>query len=50
MDIALYTRFEGASPSGVHEGFMGRSALLARQVGRQQDSLNSLDFVATLFL
>jgi predicted membrane metal-binding protein len=47
IGIAIYTLFVGASPSVVRAALMGVS-ILARQVGRQQDDLNSLAFVAAL--
>ena len=43
-----YTLLVGAKPSIVRAAIMGELALFARQVGRQQDGLNTLTFTAAL--
>jgi competence protein ComEC len=48
IGISLYTLLVGASPSVVRAAIMGGLSLFARQVGRRQDGLNSLAFVAAL--
>jgi len=46
--IALYTLLVGADAAVVRAALMGGLALFARQVGRRQDGLNTLTFVAAL--
>ncbi|MEJ2601096.1 MAG: ComEC/Rec2 family competence protein, partial [Anaerolineales bacterium] len=46
--IGLYTIRVGAEAAVVRAALMGALALFARQVGRQQDGLNSLGLVAAL--
>jgi competence protein ComEC len=46
--IGLYTILVGAEAAVVRAALMGALALFARQVGRQQDGLNSLGLVAAL--
>jgi competence protein ComEC len=46
--IGLYTILVGAEAAVVRAALMGALALFARQVGRQQDGLNSLALVAAL--
>jgi competence protein ComEC len=46
--IGLYTLLVGAEAAVVRAALMGVLALFARQVGRQQDGLNSLGLVAAL--
>jgi competence protein ComEC len=46
--VAAYTLLVGAGPSVVRAAIMGGLSLFARQVGRRQDGLNSLGFVAAL--
>jgi competence protein ComEC len=46
--IGLYTILVGAEAAVVRAALMGTLALFARQVGRQQDGLNSLALVAAL--
>ncbi len=46
--IGLYTVLVGAEAAVVRAALMGALALFARQVGRQQDGLNSLVLVAAL--
>ncbi len=46
--IALYTVLVGATASVVRAALMGGLGLFARQLGRRQDGLNSLAFVAAL--
>ncbi|MBU2611467.1 MAG: ComEC/Rec2 family competence protein, partial [Chloroflexi bacterium] len=48
IGIALYTLLVGADAAVVRAAFMGGLALFARQVGRRQDGLNTLVFVAAL--
>jgi len=48
LGIALYTFLVGASASVIRAALMGGLALFARQVGRRQDGLNTLAFVAAL--
>lgn len=48
LAIALYTLLVGPTPSVVRAAIMGGVALLGRQLGRQQDGLNTLVFVAAL--
>ncbi len=44
--IAAYTLLAGASASAVRAALMGGLSLLAAQIGRRQDGLNSLAFTA----
>jgi competence protein ComEC len=46
--IGLYTILVGAEAAVVRAALMGALSLFARQIGRQQDGLNSLGFVAAL--
>jgi competence protein ComEC len=46
IGITAYTILVGATPSVLRAAFMGGLALLARQVGRRQNGLNSLGFTA----
>ncbi|MEJ2707003.1 MAG: ComEC/Rec2 family competence protein [Anaerolineales bacterium] len=46
--IAVYTLLVGADAAVVRAALMGGLALFARMVGRRQDGLNSLAFVAAL--
>jgi competence protein ComEC len=46
--IGLYTVLVGAGAAVVRAALMGTLALFARQIGRQQDGLNSLGLVAAL--
>src|SRR3990172_6865320 len=46
--IALYTLLVGAGAAVVRAAIMGGLVLLARQIGRRQQGLNSLGFVAAL--
>ena len=46
--IALYTLLVGAGAAVVRAAIMGGLTLLARQIGRRQQGLNSLGFVAAL--
>jgi competence protein ComEC len=46
--IGLYTVLVGAEAAVVRAALMGALSLFARQVGRQQDGLNSLGLVAAL--
>ncbi|MDP2976399.1 MAG: ComEC/Rec2 family competence protein, partial [Anaerolineales bacterium] len=48
IGIAVYTLLVGADAAVVRAAFMGGLALFARQVGRRQDGLNTLAFVAAL--
>ena len=48
VGIALYTFLVGAEAAVVRAALMGGLALFARQVGRRQDGLNTLTFVAAL--
>ena len=48
VGIALYTILVGADAAVVRAALMGGLALFARQVGRRQDGLNTLTFVAAL--
>jgi len=48
VGIALYTFLVGADAAVVRAALMGGLALFARQVGRRQDGLNTLTFVAAL--
>ncbi|MCJ7585829.1 MAG: ComEC/Rec2 family competence protein [Anaerolineales bacterium] len=48
VGIALYTILVGANAAVVRAALMGGLALFARQVGRRQDGLNTLTFVAAL--
>lgn len=48
LAIAVYTILVGASASVLRAALMGGLSLFARQVGRRQDGLNSLGFVAVL--
>ncbi|MDO9347863.1 MAG: ComEC/Rec2 family competence protein, partial [Anaerolineales bacterium] len=48
IGIAVYTLLVGADAAVVRAAFMGGLALFARQVGRRQDGLNTLVFVAAL--
>ncbi len=48
IGIAVYTLLVGADAAVVRAAFMGGLALFARQVGRRQDGLNTLTFVAAL--
>jgi len=48
IGIALYTLLVGANAAVVRAALMGGLALFARQVGRRQDGLNTLTFVAAL--
>ncbi len=48
IGIALYTFLVGADAAVVRAALMGGLALFARQVGRRQDGLNTLAFVAAL--
>ncbi len=48
IGIAVYTILVGADAAVVRAAFMGGLALFARQVGRRQDGLNTLAFVAAL--
>lgn len=48
IGIAIYTLLVGADAAVVRAAFMGGLALFARQVGRRQDGLNTLAFVAAL--
>jgi len=48
LGIAFYTLLVGAEASVLRSAIMGGSALFARQVGRRQDGLNTLGFVAGL--
>ena len=46
LGIAAYTILVGASPSVVRAAFMGGLAILAQQLGRRQNGLNTLAMVA----
>ncbi|MDH5507748.1 MAG: ComEC family competence protein, partial [Anaerolineae bacterium] len=46
--IAVYTFLVGADPAVVRAAIMGGFALLARQVGRRQQAINTLVFTAAL--
>ncbi len=46
--IGLYTILVGGGPAVVRAAIMGGLALFARQVGRRQDGINTLVFVAAL--
>ncbi|MBI4770772.1 MAG: ComEC/Rec2 family competence protein, partial [Chloroflexi bacterium] len=48
VGIALYTLLVGADAAVVRAALMGGLALFARQIGRRQDGLNTLTFVAAL--
>jgi len=48
LGIAFYTLLVGAEASVLRAALMGASALFARQIGRRQDGLNTLGFVAGL--
>ena len=48
LGIALYTLLVGATPSVVRAAIMAGLALFAAQVGRRQDGLNTLAFVAAV--
>ena len=48
LGIAVYTLLVGAEASVVRAAVMGGLSLLARQIGRRQQGLNSLAFVAAL--
>lgn len=48
IGIALYTLLVGAEASVVRAAIMGTLSLLARQVGRRQEGLNTLAFTAAL--
>ncbi len=48
LGIAMYTLLVGADAAVVRASIMGGLALLARQVGRRQDGLNSLALTAAL--
>ncbi|HEX7976556.1 MAG TPA: ComEC/Rec2 family competence protein, partial [Anaerolineales bacterium] len=48
LGIALYSVLVGPSASVLRAALMGGLGLLARQVGRRQDGLNSLAFVAAV--
>jgi competence protein ComEC len=48
IGIAIYTFLVGADAAVVRAALMGGLALFARQVGRRQDGLNTLAFVAAL--
>ena len=48
LGIAAYTALVGAGASVVRAAIMGGLSLFARQVGRQQDGLNSLAFTAAV--
>ena len=48
LGIAFYTLLVGAEASVLRSAIMGGSALFARQIGRRQDGLNTLGFVAGL--
>ncbi len=48
LGIVLYTLLVGSGPAVVRAAVMGSLALFARQVGRKQDGLNTLLFVAAL--
>lgn len=48
IGIAIYTLLVGADAAVVRAALMGGLALFARQVGRRQDGLNTLTFVAAL--
>ena len=50
MAIALYTLLVGAGAAVVRAAIMGGLALLRRQIGRRQQGLNSLGFVAALMV
>lgn len=48
LGIGLYTILVGSGPAVVRAAIMGGLALFARQVGRRQDGINTLVFVAAL--
>ena len=48
IGIGLYTVLVGSGPAVVRAAIMGGLALFARQVGRRQDGINTLVFVAAL--
>jgi competence protein ComEC len=48
LGIAMYTLLVGATPSVVRAAIMAGLSLFAAQVGRRQDGLNTLAFVAAL--
>lgn len=48
IGIALYTALTGGQPSAVRSAWMGGLGLLAAQIGRRQDGLNSLGLTAAV--
>lgn len=48
LGIAFYTLLAGAGPGVVRAAILAGISLLARQLGRRQDGLNSLAFIAAI--